>query len=171
MHPVVVKELKVTLMLFIEFKGGHAGYAMHFKWFGEATKATPDGGYSGEFLSYGISQNNGRARNGLTALMNSISKFDEHGISSATVTNFNLDDSYVKNKESFDKTADMLETYLKNGGAQFQFNAISAEELLDAKANPDKNKNLRVRVSGYSDYFTNLTDLLQDNIIERTIHK
>ena len=140
---------------------------MHFKWFGEQTKATLGGRMSGEDLSYGISQTNSRARNGLTALMNSISKFDRHGISSATVTNLSLDESYVKNKENFKKTAIMLETYLKNGGMQFQLNHINKDELTDAKQKPEQHKNLRVRVTGYSEFFTNLECEIQDSIIRR----
>ena len=147
--------------------GDHTGYPLHFKWFGEGTKATPDGRYNGEPLSYGISQTNAKARNGLTALMNSISKFDKHGISSATVTNFNLDHSYKQNDESFEKTVCLLETFLKNGGIQFQLNHTSRDELLCAKANPNEYQHLKVRVTGYSDYFTRMNDAIQDSIIKR----
>ena len=45
------------------------------------------------------------------------------------------------------------------------------EELLKAKATPQNYKNLKVRVSGFSGYFTSLREELQDNVIERTIHK
>lgn len=147
--------------------GDHTGYPLHFKWFGEGTKATPDGRFSGEPLSYGIFQTNGKDRNGMTALMNSISKFDAHGISSGTVTNFNLDNSYIKNDECFDKTVVMLETYLRNGGMQFQLNYLSKDELIKAKTNPKEYQNLKVRVTGYSDYFTRLAEPIQNSIIQR----
>ena len=147
--------------------GDHTGYPLHFKWFGEGTKATPDGRYSGEPLSYGIFQKDGKDRNGLTALMNSISKFDPHGISGATVTNFNLDNAYAKNDEIFEKTVKMLETFFKNGGIQFQLNHTSRDELLSAKATPEKYKQLKVRVTGYSDYFINLNSAVQESIIQR----
>ena len=103
----------------------------------------------------------------LTALMNAIAKFDEHGISSATVTNFTLDNSYVANEEYFEKTVDMLETYFKNGGIHFQLNHVNKEELLKAKATPKKFSNLKVRVTGYSEYFTHLNAAIQDSIIRR----
>ena len=61
----------------------------------------------------------------------------------------------------------MLETYFKNGGIHFQLNHVSREELLNAKATPEKYKNLKVRVTGYSDYFTRLEDVVQDSIIRR----
>ena len=50
---------------------------------------------------------------------------------------------------------------------QFQLNSISTEELLDAKANPEQHQGLRVRVTGYSDFFTNLKTETQDSIIQR----
>lgn len=161
-----VKEKK-TVFGYPVLMGDHTGYPLHFKWFGQATKATPDGRFAGEPLSYGIFQRDGRDRNGLTALMNSIAKFDTHGISSATVTNFTLDQTYVENEEYFEKTVELLETYFKKGGIHFQLNHMSKEELLKAKATPEKYKNLRVRVTGYSDYFTRLDDTIQDSIIRR----
>ena len=99
--------------------------------------------------------------------MNAISKFDKNGISSATVTNFNLDDSYIKNDEYFNKTVDMFETYFKNGGIQFQLNYVSKEDLLKAKKTPEKYSNLKVRVTGYSDYFTKIDEAIQDSVIRR----
>lgn len=147
--------------------GDHTGYALHFKWFGENTPATPDGRYSGEPLSYGLSQTNHRARNGLTALMNAIVKLDAHGISGATVTNFNLDQSYARDSECFEKTVKLLESYLKSGGIQFQLNHTDYDTLVQAKANPEEHRNLKVRVTGYSDYFTNLSEPIQDSIIQR----
>ncbi len=54
------------------------------------------------------------------------------------------------------------------GGEQYTVTVVSPEELLDAKEHPENHRNLIVRVGGYSDYFVNLEDKLQDNVIERT---
>ena len=64
----------------------------------------------------------------------------------------------------------MMETYFKNGGLHFQLNYVSKEDLKKAKVTPEEYKNLRVRVSGFADYFVNLPDPIQDDIIERTVH-
>jgi len=77
----------------------------------------------------------------------------------------------VYNDSNFEKTARLIETYFQNGGAQLQINTVTKEELLAAKETPEKYKSLRVRVSGFSDYFVNLTEAIQDNIIERTCQK
>ena len=103
----------------------------------------------------------------MTALMNSITKLDEHGISSATVTNFSLDSTYLTNQDVFDKTVDLLETYFKNGGIHFQLNYLQKEDLIKAKQNPEQHQNLRVRVTGYSDFFSRLDEPIQNSIIQR----
>lgn len=148
------------------------GYNPHFKWFGEKMGATPDGRKAGEALKFGLQQSGGYDRNGLTALLNSIAKIDPNGIGcGSTVTNFMIDEQLIKNDDHFEKTVDMLETYFKMGGVHFQLTYVSKEDLLHAKVTPEDYKNLRVRVSGFSDYFVNLNESIQDEIIERTTQK
>ncbi len=150
--------------------GDLLGYNEHHKWFGEKTLATPDGRFAGDLLKFGIGQSEGRDRDGLTALLNSIASLDKNAIScGSTVTNISLDEQLIKNDEYFDKTVDMFETYFKNGGVHFQLTYVSKEVLLAAKKNPENYGNLRVRVTGFSDYFVRLADSIQDDIIERTV--
>jgi formate C-acetyltransferase len=56
------------------------------------------------------------------------------------------------------------------GGSHFQLNYLSKEDLKKAKLTPDEYRSLRVRVSGFSDYFVNLNSSIQDDIIKRTEH-
>lgn len=152
--------------------GDLLGYNGHHKWFGDKTKATPDGRFDGDLMQFGLGQNSGRDRNGLTALLNSIAKIDPNGIGcGSTVTNITLDEQLIKNDEYFEKTVDMLETYFKNGGVHFQLTYVSKEDLIKAKISPEEYKNLRVRVTGFSDYFVNLQESIQDDIIKRTTQK
>lgn len=150
--------------------GDLLGYNEHHKWFGEKTKSTPDGRFAGDLLKFGIGQSEGKDRNGLTALLNSIALLDKNAVScGSTVTNISLDEQLIKNDEYFDKTVDMFETYFKNGGIHFQLTYVSKEDLLAAKKNPENYGNLRVRVTGFSDYFVKLKDSIQNDIIERTV--
>lgn len=152
--------------------GDLTGYHVHYKWFGEKMGATPDGRYAGTPLKFGLGQSEGKDRNGLSALLNSIAKVDPNAIGcGSTVTNLMIDEQLIKNDDNFEKTVDMLETYFKNGGVHFQLTYVSKEDLINAKATPEDYKNLRVRVSGFSDYFVKLNEALQDNIIERTTQK
>ncbi len=152
--------------------GDLLGYNIHHKWFGERTLATPDGRYNGDLLKFGLSQSEGRDREGLTALLNSIAKLDPNGIGcGSTVTNITVDEALIKNDDNFEKTVDLLLTYFKNGGVHFQLTYVSKQDLLCAKQTPDDYKSLRVRVTGFSDYFVKLNEAIQDDIIARTEQK
>lgn len=152
--------------------GDLMGYNEHHKWFGERMEATPDGRYKGDSLKFGLGQSEGKDRNGLTALLNSVAKADPNAIScGSTVTNLMIDEQLIKNDDNFEKTVDMLETYFKNGGVHFQLTYVSKEDLLNAKVTPEDYKHLRVRVSGFSDYFVKLNENIQNDIIERTTQK
>ena len=149
--------------------GNLIGYNQYHKWYGEVTKATPDGRYDGDMISYGIGQGEGKDRDGITALLSSVAKLNSHSIfCGSTVTNVLLDEALVKNDANFDKLVMLLETYFKMGGLHYQLNYVSKEDLINAKKEPEKYKNLRVRVSGFSDYFRFLNEDLQDEIITRT---
>jgi formate C-acetyltransferase len=152
--------------------GDLMGYNVHHKWFGEKTLATPDGRYNGDSLKFGLGQSEGKDRNGLSALLNSVAKVDPNAIGcGSTVTNLTIDEQLIKNDEHFEKTVNMLLTYFKMGGVHFQLTYVSKEDLLNAKVTPENYKNLRVRVSGFSDYFVKLNKSIQDDIIERTTQK
>ena len=47
---------------------------------------------------------------------------------------------------------------------------MDAEELLEAKKEPDKHNDLIVRVGSFSAYFTQLSPQIQDDIIFRSNH-
>ena len=134
--------------------------------------ATPDGRHDGDLIKFGIGQSEGRDREGLTALLNSVAKADPYAIScGSTVTNFTIDEQLVKNDDNFEKTVDMFETYFKNGGVHFQLTYVSKEDLIKAKCTPEDYKTLRVRVTGFSDYFVKLQESVQNDIISRTTQK
>lgn len=150
--------------------GNLIGYNQHNVWFGNQTAATPDGRHSGDMISFGIGQSEGRDRNGLSALLNSVAKHDPTGImNGVSVTNVLIDEALVHNDESFEKLVLLFETYFKNGGNHFQLSYVSKEDLLNAQKTPDKYRHLRVRVSGFSDFFVNLNEDLQEEIITRTV--
>lgn len=151
--------------------GNLQGYNHHHQYFGALTRATPDGRYNGEMLKFGLGQSGGYDRNGLTALLASVAKCDKyHLMSGSNVTNIYLEESLIKDDENFEKTARLLDAYFDMGGTHFQLNYLSKADLIEAKTDPEKHKNLRVRVSGFSDYFTRLSESIQDDVIKRTEH-
>ncbi|MDD3244294.1 MAG: glycine radical domain-containing protein [Eubacteriales bacterium] len=122
-------------------------------------------------IQFGIGQSEGKDRSGLTPLLASIATCDPNGIlCGSSVTNVMLDQKLIRDDELFEKTVLMMETYFRQGGIHFQLNYVSPEELKETRLCPQKYKSLRVRVSGFSDYFVALDGDLQDEIVTRTEH-
>ncbi|MFZ5968313.1 MAG: trans-4-hydroxy-L-proline dehydratase [Bacillota bacterium] len=138
-------------------------------YFGSVVGATPDGRKAGKPLSEGISPVQGADKKGPTAVIKSASKMD-HLKTGGTLLNQKFTPQIVQDQEGLEKLKDLIRAYFKVDGHHIQFNIVSADTLRDAQRNPEKYKNLIVRVAGYSDYFNNLNKGLQDEIIARSEH-
>ncbi|WP_147534464.1 glycyl radical protein [Bacillus marasmi] len=135
---------------------------------GAATGATPDGRKAGVALADGVSPVSGRDQNGPTAAINSIAKLDHHIASNGTLFNQKFHPSALEGRSGLENLSALVRSYFDQKGMHVQFNVINREVLLDAQKNPDKYKNLVVRVAGYSAHFTSLDKTIQDDIIRRT---
>lgn len=76
--------------------------------------------------------------------------------------------SKVSRQDGLRRLVSLVDYYFSLGGMQMQFNVVSRETLLRAQREPDKYRNLVVRVAGYSAYFVGLDKTVQQDIIERT---
>ncbi len=139
-------------------------------YFGSVVGATSDGRGAGLPLSEGISPVQGADRDGPTAVIKSAAKMD-HLRTGGTLLNQKFTPHIMKGEEGLVKLKDLIRSYFKLDGHHIQFNVVDAETLKEAQKNPEKYKNLIVRVAGYSDYFNNLNKNLQDEIINRREHK
>ena len=149
--------------------GNLTGYNQHFAWFGALTGATPDGRVAGSALTFGSGQSYGKDNDGVTSHLLSVAQMDTTGIMTGnTIMNLTVDEQTVRDDASFEKLVLLVETFFKQGGLHIQLNHVSREELIAAKAEPQKYKSLRVRVSGFSATFISLNEALQDNVINRT---
>jgi len=136
-------------------------------YFGSVTGATPDGRRAGEALSDGISPVQGADRLGPTAVLKSASRID-HARTGGTLLNQKFTPRILDGEEGLDNLLHLVRAWFRLGGHHIQFNVVTAETLREAKADPEKHRDLIVRVAGYSDYFCDLTEALQDEIIART---
>jgi formate C-acetyltransferase len=139
-------------------------------YFGSVIGAMPDGRKSGEPLSEGISPVQGADRFGPTAVLKSASKID-HLRTGGTLLNQKFTPSFLATDEGIDKVTSLIRSYFKMDGHHIQFNVVTAETLRRAQKEPEKYRDLIVRVAGYSDYFNDLGKDLQDEIIRRTEHE
>lgn len=138
-------------------------------YFGSVIGATADGRRAWEPLSEGISPVQGSDRLGPTAVIKSASKLD-HARTGGTLLNLKFTPQVLEGEEGLDKLAQLVRSYFKLGGHHIQFNVVSAKTLRAAQGEPEKYRDLIVRVAGYSDYFCDLSEALQEEIIARTEH-
>ena len=139
-------------------------------YFGSKIGAMPDGRLAHEPLSEGISPVQGADRNGPTAVILSAAKIDQIK-TGGTLLNQKFSPSFFTTDESLDKMVSLIRSYFKLDGHHIQFNVVSADTLRDAQKHPEKYQDLIVRVAGYSDYFNDLGEALQNEIIRRTEHE
>lgn len=154
-------------------KGGHHRVnllptTVHI-YFGSVIGATPDGRKAYTPLSEGISPVQGADTHGPTAVIKSAAKID-HLRTGGTLLNQKFTPKLLADDIGIEKLAHLIRAYFKMDGHHVQFNVVSAETLREAQKNPEKYRNLIVRVAGYSDYYVNLGVDLQNEIIERTEH-
>ena len=136
--------------------------------FGKKTPATPDGRRAGYGFTMGISQSDGKDKQGMTALLKSIAKLDYDKFCGCIVSNIKMDPRMADSPRKIERIAHLFDAFLRMGGMQLQVNYVSGDELRAAQRNPDAYKNLMVRVTGYSGFFTLFDEDLQNDIIART---
>jgi pyruvate formate-lyase/glycerol dehydratase family glycyl radical enzyme len=135
---------------------------------GAMTGATPDGRFAGETLADGsLSPAQGKDTKGPTAVLRSAMAVNQDPFQ-ATLLNMKFDPSAFKTQEDLRKLSILMRTYFSQGGKHIQYNVVGRDTLLDSQKQPEKHRNLIVRVAGYSAYFVNLGKPVQDEIIKRT---
>jgi formate C-acetyltransferase len=134
--------------------------------------ATPDGRKAGEPLSESVSPSQGRDVRGPTATLASIAstKCAQYKERAARLLNMKLSPASVAGEAGARKLMALIRTVCDMKMWHIQFNIINRETLIAAQENPEKYRNLLVRVAGYSAYFVDLTPALQNEIIRRTEH-
>ncbi len=139
-------------------------------YFGSVTGATPDGRKAYLPLSEGISPFQGVDHQGPTSVIKSASKID-HLRTGGTLLNQKFSPSFFEDEDSYDNLTSLIRSYFSLDGHHIQFNVVNADTLRDAQKHPEMYRDLIVRVAGYSDYFNDLGEDLQNEIIARTEHE
>jgi trans-4-hydroxy-L-proline dehydratase len=139
-------------------------------YFGSVIGATPDGRRAAQPLSEGVSPVQGADRRGPTAVLKSVAKMD-HVRTGGTLLNQKFTPSLLQDEAGLDALVSLVRTYFALDGHHIQFNVVDAATLRKAQQHPDEYRDLIVRVAGYSDYFCDLSEVLQEEIITRTEHQ
>ncbi|MBO4214899.1 MAG: glycyl radical protein [Bacteroidaceae bacterium] len=136
-------------------------------YFGSVCGASVNGRLAHFAISDGTSPAHGADTHGPTAVIKSLGKLDQTQ-SGGTLLNVRFVPSLFRRDEDLRKLVSLIRTYFNMGGHHIQFNIVDTQTLLDAQQHPEDYKDLLVRVAGYSDYFNDMTEQLQNEIIART---
>lgn len=143
-------------------------WIMHER-FGRETSATPDGRMAHFPLGDGSGPCQGREMQGPTASVLSSTKWKHGKFIGGVAVNLKFSKASL-GKNSLNIMKSIIKTYLKRGGFEVQINVVDNETLEKARVNPEKYRDLVVRIGGYSDYFVKLSPEMQEEIILRTAH-
>ena len=138
---------------------------------GARTPATPDGRLAGTPLAASVAASCGVERQGPTAVLKSILQLNAaKSWQCGYNVNLRFQRAVLTDHDGRRRLDAMLRAYFMAGGQEMQINSADTAELRAAQANPERYRDLVVRVAGFSAFFVNLTKDMQDEIIARTEH-
>lgn len=136
---------------------------------GAVVPATPDGRKAFTPVAEGSSPSSGTDISGPTAVFKSVSKLPANKIMGGVLLNQKLSPSALKSETDKKKLIAMLRTFFTDlKGWHVQYNIVSKDTLMAARQDPEKYRDLIVRVAGYCAFFTTLSPDTQNDIIART---
>lgn len=136
---------------------------------GRDTGASPDGRLAGFPLGDGSGPAQGREQHGPTASILSSTSWDHAPFIGGIAVNLKLSKAFFEENVIRD-TMNLVRVFFERGGFEMQLNVVDRQQLLDAQKNPDAHRDLVVRIGGYSDFFTNLSPQMQEEVLLRTEH-
>nr|WP_303722040.1 trans-4-hydroxy-L-proline dehydratase [Malonomonas rubra] len=171
----IALQVYADLLTAIDGKPNTKGESFHLNmlsttchiYFGKMLGATPNGRFAGKSISDGTSPSHGADTHGPSAVVRSLTKLD-HTMSGGTLLNQRFLPSLLKREEDIKKLAALIRSYFTMGGHHIQFNIVDTATLKAAQKTPEDYKDLLVRMAGYSDYFNDMNEDLQQEVIERT---
>ena len=140
--------------------------------FGKVVSATPNGRVDWFPLSDGSSASHGADVNGPTAVLLSNYNTKNMGMRDrfARMLNIKFTPKCVEGEQGTEKLVSFIRTFCDLKLWHVQFNVVNKSTLLAAQKDPQKYRNLIVRIAGYSAYFVDLSPDLQNDLIARTEH-
>ena len=131
------------------------------------TAASPNGRRKGEELSKNISASIGMNREGATAAILSATKIDATAFTSDAALDLGLLPSAVSGDDGLEAMYGLLMTFCQRGGHALHINVFDANTLREAQANPEKYKDLQIRVCGWNVLWNNINRAEQDAFIRQ----
>ncbi|MBQ8642935.1 MAG: pyruvate formate-lyase [Clostridia bacterium] len=143
------------------------GSAMFYLWHAAALPASPDGRRQDEPFAANYSVSIFAKIASPVDVVKSFTKPDLTKVCNGGPLTLEFHDKMFAGEDAVSKIASLVRYFILSGGHQLQLNAVNRDRLLDAQANPDKYRQLIVRIWGWSAYFCELDREFQDHVIRR----
>lgn len=140
--------------------------SLNTEW-GIRTAASPDGRLQGVYMNPANNPQGGADKNGPTALLNSLARFDAK-YHAGSVQNIKFSKSMFNQNKLLIEA--MFKTYFKKGGCHLMVTVVDKGALEDAMLHPLDYPDLIVRVAGYSAVFVNLDRTVQEELLSRSLY-
>ncbi|MCH7908570.1 MAG: hypothetical protein IIB38_03020, partial [Candidatus Hydrogenedentes bacterium] len=169
----VMHEFVSEFKMMKNMRGGYGcpgGSPMHqYVPLGKTVGALPSGRQAWEPLADSASPSAGKDVNGPTAVFKSVGKIDNVEILGGVILNMRIDPAVFEGG-SVERMAGLIRAFIDQKIYHVQVNVVSTDTLKAAQKEPEKYRDLMVKVAGYNAFFTQLSKEHQDPIIARTTH-
>ena len=143
------------------------GSAMFYRWHADELGASPDGRRKGEPFGTNFSPSLFADIKGPFSVIKSFTKQHFENCMNGGPLTLEFHGAMFSDPESVGKVAMLVKSFIDMGGHQMQLNAVNLERMKDAKKNPEKHRQLVVRIWGWSAYFVELDERYQDHVMRR----
>ena len=143
------------------------GTAMMYLRHAGVTGATADGRLSGESFGANFSPSLFAKTEGPVTVVEHFSVADLKRTLNGGPLTLEFAMSTFRDEESISKLAVLIRYFILRGGHQIQLNAVDPAKLREAQKDPDRYRQLIVRIWGWSAYFVELDKPYQEHVIAR----
>lgn len=165
----IIDRLRVTEAPGLILGEGVATFEFFAKW-GHDVGASPDGRFSQDPVASNFSPVHGADLLGPTATIRSITAGDLLPYMMGAPLDIEVNPNEVRGDAGLDRMVALIKGFKACGGLILTITGANREQLLAAQKEPEKYRNLRVRLGGLSAYFVTLSKEMQNSIIKRTEH-
>ena len=152
------------------FRAG-TGSAMYYLWHADEIGASPDGRLAQEPFGTNFSVSLFANVKGPISVIGSMTKQNFSNAINGGPLTLEFHNSVFNDEDGIEKIGALVKTFINRGGHQLQLNTVNFEKLLDAQNNPEKYRQLVVRIWGWSAYFVELDKEYQNHVISRQVYK
>ena len=143
------------------------GTAMMYLRHASVTGATADGRLAGESFGANFSPSLFAKTAGPITVCEHFSCADMKRVLNGGPLTLEFAMSTFRDQESIQKLATLIRYFILRGGHQIQLNAVDPAKLREAQKDPDRYRQLIVRIWGWSAYFVELDKPYQEHVIAR----